>query len=110
MRSELDVAADALYVHVVDAPIDHTEELADGTVVDVGGHDELVGVEILSVSHGWQPDLVVARFGLSRFDHDALYALAHPPVAMRTGGLPTRPARDEHMTAAGSHAAVTAGV
>jgi uncharacterized protein YuzE len=110
MRSQLDVTADALYVHVTDVPIDHTEELEDGTIVDVGSGGELVGIEVLSVSRGWQPDLVAARFELSPFDQSALFAIAHPPAAMRVGGVPSQDARDEHPTAAGSHTVVTAGV
>lgn len=62
MRSECDLDADALYIHLRDVATQSTEELADGTIVDLDGDGQLVGVEILAVSRGWRPDALRSRF------------------------------------------------
>lgn len=80
MRWERDLGADCLYVYVADVPIDHTEELSDGTIVDVGPGGELVGVEILAASSGWAVTALADRFALADFDQLALRAISHPPV------------------------------
>lgn len=80
MRSERDLGADALYIYVHDAPIGHTEPLSDGTVVDVSPDGDLVGIEILTVSSGWDWTALAERFPLSDFDKAALKAITHPPV------------------------------
>ncbi len=110
MRSEHDVTADAIYVHVIEAPIDHTEELEDGTIVDVSADGELVGVEILSASKGWSPDLVASKFHLSGFDRDALRAIAAPPRVGMSGilGVESRGSRPTDAIA-GLHTLAAAG-
>lgn len=62
MRSERDLDADALYIHLRDVAPQSTEELADGTIVDLDGDGRLVGVEILAVSRGWRADVLRSRF------------------------------------------------
>lgn len=76
-----DAQADALYIDVCDVPVEHTEELSDGTVVDVGAQGELVGIEILSVSRGWSDSSLVGRFSsLSDHERALLMAVTHPPL------------------------------
>ena len=94
MRSERDVAADALYVHVTDVPVDHTEELPDGTLVDVDARGELVGVEILAVSSGWDVGALAERFTMEAFDLKALSAIAHLPI-VHSATVPTRSVASE---------------
>lgn len=85
MRFAHDVGADALYIYVTDGSVDHTEELTDGTVVDVGSSGELVGVEILAVSSGWNDEELARRFELSTYDRQVLTALTHPPLGYTSG-------------------------
>jgi uncharacterized protein YuzE len=81
MRWERDLRTDSLYIYVCDVPVDHTEEMSDGTIVDVGIGGELVGVEILAVGSGWEITALAERLPLSHFDREALRAITHPPSA-----------------------------
>lgn len=85
MRWKRDDTAGALYVYVCDAPIDHTEELSDGTIVDVSGTDDLIGVEILAVSRGWNDEALSERFALLDYDREVLRAVTHPPQTLHVG-------------------------
>jgi len=95
MRWKRDDTADALYVYVRDAPIDHTEELSDGTIVDVSGTDDLIGVEILAVSRGWNDEALSKRFALSDYDRDVLRAVTHPPQTLHVGHIADVPQNEE---------------
>jgi uncharacterized protein YuzE len=77
MRYEYDLEADAMYVYMSDAPIDHTEQLEDGTIVDVAADGTLVGIEVISVQAGWSPDVVTKRFTLSDYDKSMLFQMTH---------------------------------
>jgi uncharacterized protein YuzE len=46
---EFDDEADAAYVHVSDAPVARTNEVADGIIVDFDADDRMVGVEVLGL-------------------------------------------------------------
>lgn len=51
MRIEYDPEADALYIRFRDVkPLDNLD-IADGITVDRDDHQQLVGIEILDVSH-----------------------------------------------------------
>ena len=50
MRVRIDQAADAVYLNLTDRPIEVSEEVADGIVVDYDVQGRIVGVEILDAS------------------------------------------------------------
>jgi uncharacterized protein YuzE len=50
MRVRIDQAADAVYLNLTDRPIEGSEEVADGIVVDYDAQGRIVGIEILSAS------------------------------------------------------------
>ncbi|HUE88332.1 MAG TPA: DUF2283 domain-containing protein [Vicinamibacterales bacterium] len=53
MQLTYDEMADAVYVYFNQAPIDHTEEIHDGTaIVDYDADGVPVGVEFMDVSEG----------------------------------------------------------
>jgi len=76
MNYSYDAESDALYVAVDPGPVDHTEELTDGVVVDVGPTGCLVGIDVMVPSSGWDPRVVVERFALAPADADFLDGLA----------------------------------
>lgn len=50
MRVRVDHRADAVYLNLTDRPIEESEEVADGIVVDYDADGRIVGVEILDAS------------------------------------------------------------
>jgi uncharacterized protein YuzE len=50
MRVRVDHMADAVYLNLTDRPIQESEEVADGIVVDYDADGRIVGVEILDAS------------------------------------------------------------
>ena len=51
MKLNVDKAADALYLRLDDSPIVESEEVSPGVVLDYNESNEVVGVEILNLSH-----------------------------------------------------------
>ena len=50
MRMRIDQSADAIYLNLTDRPIEGSEEVADGIIVDYDAKGRIVGVEILDAS------------------------------------------------------------
>ena len=50
MSVRVDREADAVYLELTSAPIEVSEEVADGVVLDYGKDGHLVGIEILDAS------------------------------------------------------------
>lgn len=50
MRMRIDQSADAIYLNLTDRPIEGSEEVADGIIVDYDAEGRIVGVEILDAS------------------------------------------------------------
>ncbi len=50
MRVRVDTKADAVYLNLTDRPVQESEEVADGIVVDYDAEGRIVGVEILEAS------------------------------------------------------------
>jgi uncharacterized protein YuzE len=101
MRYDYDSVADALYVTLRDEPPHRQVRLEDGTIVDVGSDDAVVGIEVLAPSRSWDPRLVADRWRLDIHERNLLGALAEsfrrrPVVGAAAGGKqvpgPLRPA------------------
>ena len=50
MRVRVDHAADAVYLNLTDRPIEESEEVAEGIVVDYDADRRIVGIEVLDAS------------------------------------------------------------
>ena len=50
MRVKVDHAADAVYLNLTDRPIEESEEVAEGIVVDYDADRRIVGIEVLDAS------------------------------------------------------------
>lgn len=64
MRVRVDHGADAVYLNLTDRPIEASEEVADGIVVDYDLEGRIVGVEILDVSKRTGDSLALKTFNL----------------------------------------------
>ncbi|MHB1535731.1 MAG: DUF2283 domain-containing protein [Acidimicrobiales bacterium] len=76
MRYRYDQDSDALYVYVTDGEVDHTEELVDGVILDVGADGSLAGIDVMVPSGGWDPSPIAERFQLSSPDSAFLSSLS----------------------------------
>ncbi|MFN0149677.1 MAG: DUF2283 domain-containing protein [bacterium] len=50
MKLRIDEEADALHLQLVDVPVNESEEVAPGIIVDYDEADQIVGIEILHLS------------------------------------------------------------
>ena len=55
MKLKVDEAADALYLRLDDSRIVDSEEVSPGVILDFNDQDQVVGVEILSISKRTPP-------------------------------------------------------
>lgn len=62
MHVRVDHAADAVYVNLTDRPVEESEEVADGIVVDYDAEGRIVGIEILDASKRTNDPAVLKQF------------------------------------------------
>ena len=62
MRVRVDHGADAIYLDLTDRPIESSEEVADGIVVDYDAQGRIVGVEILEASKRTEDPATLKQF------------------------------------------------
>lgn len=76
MNYVYDPQADALYVSVEGANVDHQEEMGDGVFIDVTVKGDVVGVDVMNPSSGWDAEKVIARYGIRDSEAEFLRRLA----------------------------------
>ena len=64
MRLRVDHGADAVYLNLTDRPINGSEEVADGIVVDYDAEGRIVGIEILDASKRTDDPAALKQFSL----------------------------------------------
>ncbi len=62
MRVRVDHGADAVYLNLTDRPVQESEEVADGIVVDYDAEGRIVGIEILDASKRTDDPKVLQEF------------------------------------------------
>ena len=62
MRVRVDHGADAVYLNLTDRPVQESEEVADGIVVDYDAEGRIVGIEILDASKRTDDPTVLKQF------------------------------------------------
>ena len=55
MKITVDEEADALHLHLVDVPVEESEEVVPGVIVDYDKSNQVVGIEVLYLSKRPQP-------------------------------------------------------
>ncbi len=56
MRVHIDPESDALYIRLSETPIEGTEEVRPGVMLDFDANGEVVGVEMLHISTRMRPE------------------------------------------------------
>ncbi|MCD6299771.1 MAG: DUF2283 domain-containing protein [Dehalococcoidales bacterium] len=56
MRIEYDREADALYIHLRQAPVEDNVDIEEGVTVDLDAQKHIVGIEILDASTRLSPE------------------------------------------------------
>ena len=64
MRVRIDRGADAVYLNITERPIEGSQEVADGIVVDYDAKGRIVGVEILDASKRTEDPEALKQFSL----------------------------------------------
>jgi uncharacterized protein YuzE len=59
MRMNYDREADALYVHFSEAPIDGSEEVRPGVILDYDEQGRIIGIEVLDARKQMAPDALI---------------------------------------------------
>ncbi len=90
MHYSYDREADALYVQLGEGRPERQVRLSDGTIIDLGSDDSVVGVEVLVPSSLWDATLG-ARFVLDPTESEflsqvALLFLRDPKIQASAGG------------------------
>ena len=68
MLLKYDQTADALHIRFSVAPVDRSEQLEPGTLVDIDWIGRLVGIELIRPARAWPLEDVVERFALADED------------------------------------------
>jgi YD repeat-containing protein len=68
MRVRVDSRADAVYLNLTDRPIQESEEVADGIVVDYDAEGRIVGIEILDASKRTDDPTALKQFSFEMPD------------------------------------------
>ena len=55
MKLRIDEEADALHLELVDIPVEESDEVAPGVIVDYDKANQVVGIEVLYLSRRSQP-------------------------------------------------------
>ncbi|MFD5912472.1 DUF2283 domain-containing protein [Streptomyces massasporeus] len=102
-----DLDADAMYLHVSDAPVVRTVEVDSGTMVDVADDGKVVGIEIITPARDWPIDRLLAEFDISAEATTllrSLYQNAAPEAfaASGSGSAVILPFREVRTTNSGS--------
>lgn len=78
MRIRYDQQADALYITLLEGePVSRTEQLDEGTLVDLDMHGHAIGVEVIRPARTWPLDALLQRFRVDEGDAAALRSLWH---------------------------------
>ena len=72
MRWSMDLEVDAINFSFGSGPSARQQELEDGTVLDFDASGSLIGVEVLAVSHGWDPAALVSSGAIAAQDLETL--------------------------------------
>jgi uncharacterized protein YuzE len=62
MRVRVDAGADAVYLDLTDRPVQESEEIAEGIIIDYDAQGHIVGIEILDASKGANDPAALERF------------------------------------------------
>ena len=81
MRLKYDMNVGALYVRLADAPVARTREINDNTMVDLDANGEVIGIEVVSMTHPWPLDEILSDYAIPPDEEAQLRAYFRSPLA-----------------------------
>jgi uncharacterized protein YuzE len=72
MRFRYDREADALSIDLLDEPVSRTEQVDDGTLVDLDRFGHVVSIEVLHPARSWPVEQIADRFAI---DEESMHML-----------------------------------
>src|SRR5580693_6656007 len=93
MQLEYDLNAGALYIRLTGSTIARTLEAGDNAAVDLDADGGVVGIEVISASHPWPLDDILASYHIPADEEAQIrtYFLFSAPLVQRQP-LPAAPA------------------
>ena len=67
--------ADALYIGISDGPVTRTQQIDEGTLVDLDASGHVLGIEVLRPARNWPLEQIKASFELGEDNAASLDAL-----------------------------------
>ena len=80
MRLKYDMNVGALYVRLTDAPVARTHEVDDNTMIDLAVDGSVIGIEVISITHPWPIDVILAEYPIPELEKTQLRAYFKSPV------------------------------
>lgn len=80
MRLKYDMNAGALYIRLTDAPVARTREVDDNTMVDLDADGEVIGIEVVSITHPWPLDEVLRSYAIPAGEEAQIRAYFRSPA------------------------------
>jgi len=88
MQLKYDMNVGALYIRLSDGPVARTRDLDDNTSVDLDAADEVVGIEVISITQPWALHAVLSDFQVRPTDATQLRAYFEPTAQWLSGEAP----------------------
>ncbi len=97
MRLKYDLNVGALYVRLSDKPVVRTRDVDDNTMIDLDADGEVIGIEVVSITHRWPLDDILHKYKIpageeaqlrAYFKSPRLGAASHAPALGTTPEAP----------------------
>jgi uncharacterized protein YuzE len=83
MRLIYDTQADALDISLEEGIVARTEEIDNGTLVDVDASGRLLSIEVIGPARNWPLEEIADRFNMAEMEVELLRAIRGTPVKFR---------------------------
>ena len=98
MRLKYDLDAGALYIKLTDERVGRTREIDDNTNVDLDASGDVVGIEVISITHRWPLAEILGRFAIPPEDAAQLLAYFYVPTGTAVQAVMPSPAMSQPPT------------
>jgi uncharacterized protein YuzE len=81
MQLDYDLSVGALYIRLTDRAVARTREIDDNTFVDLDDAGEVVGIEVISITHPWRLSDILRDYSIPEAEVAQLRAYFQPTAA-----------------------------
>jgi uncharacterized protein YuzE len=85
VTTRYDLNADALYLRLLTTEVARTEQIDEGTLVDLSATGELIGIEVLRPGRIWPLSEILTRYQVAEADANLLRAMFPSTFATALG-------------------------